>query len=282
MIESALANRDHEEAIMTGKALPDIAQTRQQLGELGRSAAFRRSERLFALLSFLVEETLAGRGATLKELVIGDALYSRSAPYDPRVDSTVRVEARRLRSKLSAYYNGPGRNAAVRILLPASGYTPIIDADRWQPPESVASLQAPVDLAVMPFRSLMDSPQDHLADGITDELMELLGTNTRLRLAPRLAIFGYRDRSFTVAQAASELGARALLHGILRMAEEDLSISLELSNPQGYMAWSTRIRVGLADSRSLEPRAAQKVMAHLPDWLMTDGIKRERTLTLVS
>ncbi|MDR6625847.1 hypothetical protein [Caulobacter segnis] len=60
-----------------------------------RAHAFTGSGKLYAFLRFVVEEALAGRAATLKELVIGAELYGGVVDYDPRIDSAVRVEARR-------------------------------------------------------------------------------------------------------------------------------------------------------------------------------------------
>lgn len=101
----------------------------RHLEELGDAPALSRSPRLLVLLDFLVRETLAGRGHTLKELVIGDALYSNVRPYDPDVDSSVRVEAGRLRRKLDAHYAASHR-APVRIKLPKGSYRPEISVDR--------------------------------------------------------------------------------------------------------------------------------------------------------
>src|SRR5262249_25495097 len=75
---------------------------------------------------YTVEETLAGRAEELKEITLGAAVYDRPADYDPRVDPIVRVEARRLRTKLSQYYENDGRDDAIVIELPLGGYAPEI------------------------------------------------------------------------------------------------------------------------------------------------------------
>jgi len=76
------------------------------------------------LRSFLCSEALRPDGAALKEVTIGNALYQRHPPYDPRIDSSVRVEVRRLRMKLRAYYAGGGAKDLIRIELPVGRYTP--------------------------------------------------------------------------------------------------------------------------------------------------------------
>ena len=73
-----------------------------------------------------VERSLEGRAGDLKEFVIGVEVFDRKDSYDPRVDPIVRVEARRLRSKLKAYYEGDGRNDPVIIEFVSGSYAPRI------------------------------------------------------------------------------------------------------------------------------------------------------------
>jgi TolB-like protein/Tfp pilus assembly protein PilF len=75
-------------------------------------------------LSFVVEETLAGRGDRLKAFSIAREVYGRDETFDARSDAVVRVEAGRLRRRLAAYYERAGRSDPVRIDLPKGGYTP--------------------------------------------------------------------------------------------------------------------------------------------------------------
>ncbi|HET8549717.1 MAG TPA: DUF5050 domain-containing protein [Bryobacteraceae bacterium] len=75
------------------------------------------------MLRFLVEETLAGRGATLKEQVLACELYGRSTEFVAAADPVVRVDARRLRDKLREYYSEFPQDE-VLITLPRGGYVP--------------------------------------------------------------------------------------------------------------------------------------------------------------
>ena len=53
-------------------------------------------------------------------------IFDRDSAYDSRVDSIVRVEARRLRDKLTAYYSAEGRDNPVIIELPKGAYVPYV------------------------------------------------------------------------------------------------------------------------------------------------------------
>ena len=91
-------------------------------------------------LRFTVERTLAGQADQLKEYLIGVEVFDRKPSYDPRVDPIVRVEARRLRAKLKAYYDGDGSADAVLIEFVSGGYAPRL-ALREAPRETRSSLR---------------------------------------------------------------------------------------------------------------------------------------------
>jgi tetratricopeptide (TPR) repeat protein len=97
----------------------------RELGRILASPSFASSERLKRFLSFIVEETVAGRAETLKEYTVGVRVYDRGDGFDPRADSIVRTEASRLRTRLSEYYAAPGAGTGLRIELPKGSYVPV-------------------------------------------------------------------------------------------------------------------------------------------------------------
>jgi hypothetical protein len=104
----------------------EIAQEaiREELSRILESSIFVQSDRLGRFLRYTVETTLAGDAETLKEYLIGTEVYDRKPPYHPSVDSIVRSEARRLRSKLKEYYESIGRNNSVFIYYRPGSYVP--------------------------------------------------------------------------------------------------------------------------------------------------------------
>lgn len=115
---------------------PDAATVALALAAIEASAAFAPSRRHRELLRHLVERALAGDLAALKESLIGVEVFDRpAASFDPKTDSIVRVEARRLRARLAAYYAGEGREARVRLELPVGSYVPqAVFVDPPEPP----------------------------------------------------------------------------------------------------------------------------------------------------
>ena len=103
------------------------SEVRTELDQILRSRVFIQSHRIRRFLQFIVEESLLGQPHRLKEYPIGLEVFDRREAFDPRVDSIVRVEARRLRNKLEEYYRTEGRDDQVRILLRKGSYMPIFE-----------------------------------------------------------------------------------------------------------------------------------------------------------
>src|SRR6516164_7823398 len=104
-----------------------------QLNRIFGSKAFRQADRLKRFLSFIVEETLAGRGERLKEFVVGVEVFGKDNSFDPRNDPIVRVQARRLRSQLARYYHEEAPESELTIELPKGGYAPVFRQPRSVP-----------------------------------------------------------------------------------------------------------------------------------------------------
>jgi len=115
---------------------------REQLSRIVESAIFAQSERLSRFLRFTVETTLAGGADQLKEYLIGTEVYDRKPPYQPNVDSIVRSEARRLRSKLKDYYESYGKADLVFIYYRIGSYVPVFRRQRSIPAIRVAAGRA--------------------------------------------------------------------------------------------------------------------------------------------
>lgn len=106
-------------------ALPDELETALQ--RLLDSSCFAGSPRQQRFLRHLVVGVQSGQTAGLKESVLAIEVFDRRADrFDPTQDSIVRVEARRLRQRLTKYYAGVSETEAWEISLPVGSYVPII------------------------------------------------------------------------------------------------------------------------------------------------------------
>jgi eukaryotic-like serine/threonine-protein kinase len=100
------------------------AEIEQELQLILASPRFADSPRLSAFLRYIVEAKLAGEEERIQEYTIGVEVFGRGQSFDPRLDSIVRVEARRLRDRLSEYNATNGGPDSVTIELPRRGYIP--------------------------------------------------------------------------------------------------------------------------------------------------------------
>jgi hypothetical protein len=113
---------------MPGQAMPpDVPPpeaVREQLGRILASPLFRSSKHYPNLLKHVVEHTLAGHAAGLKERSLGMEVFGRDPHYDTNADPVVRTSACEVRKRIAQYYHEPGRDSEIRIELPAGSYVP--------------------------------------------------------------------------------------------------------------------------------------------------------------
>ncbi|UCH74899.1 MAG: hypothetical protein JSU82_03330 [Rhodospirillales bacterium] len=107
-----------------GISNPSAESVRSELALVLGSELFSTSPRMQQFLSYIVEETLAGRGARVKGKTIAADVYGRDLDMGVGGQNLVRVEARRLRRLLDEYYAGPGRADPLHIHVDPGGYTP--------------------------------------------------------------------------------------------------------------------------------------------------------------
>jgi hypothetical protein len=98
------------------------AQVLTEIDRLVNSQALHGSESLCKLLRYLANHALEHPGASLKEYQIATEVFGRQADFDPQLDSMVRVQAGRLRTKLSEHYSTAGASDAICVELPKGTY----------------------------------------------------------------------------------------------------------------------------------------------------------------
>lgn len=109
--------RNETSAHFTRSAVSRAAYS-SQLERILASNAFRHTEVLKRLLEYLGREALTGEGRDLKEYTVGVEAFGKPPDYDPKIDSSVRVQTGKLRHKLDEYYRTQGVNDPILIELP--------------------------------------------------------------------------------------------------------------------------------------------------------------------
>jgi TolB-like protein/Flp pilus assembly protein TadD len=231
---------------------------RQQLSRILASKTFSQVERLKLFVSFIVSETISGRGGDLKEYVVGVQVFGKEPSFDPRTDPIVRVQARRLRTRLARYYRDEGNNDELIIDLPKGGYAPVFRA-REETASAKRSLTATLasrnTVAVMPLAD--DSPGstlDYFCRGLRDEIVHALTSIKALRVLAARA-----DEASDDPLEGDPSSAALVITGGVRSARERLRVTIHLvDGASGFYLWSESTDVELAD-----PLAGQEAIARL-------------------
>jgi hypothetical protein len=94
----------------------------RQIDRLVTSQTLHGSESLCKLLRYLATHAVEQPGVPVKEYQIATEVFARPADFDPQVDSTIRVQAGRLRVKLTEYYASEGTEDPIVVELPKGTY----------------------------------------------------------------------------------------------------------------------------------------------------------------
>ncbi len=229
-------------------AEPSDSEVQLALERVLRSSRFSRSERLRRFLQFVVRQKLAGRATDLKEYAIANEVYDRGPSFDPATDTIVRVEARRLRATLQAYYKSDGASDPIWIEVPKGGYQPLFvrrpRAGREQPAAPSTS-----SVAVLPFEDLSGGNcGDSFCRGLTDEVVCALMQIDGLRVAAR-------------GRVSSALHVARLVQGSVRQAGDRVRITAQLVNTaDSYHVWSRRFDRELGDVFAIQDEVAAAIV----------------------
>ena len=102
--------------------MADQEQFRKQIDRLAASRTLHGSESLCRLLRYLAQHAIDHPGTPLKEYQIATEVFGRRSDFDPQSDSTIRVQAGRLRAKVLEYYAGEGEHDPIVVELPKGSY----------------------------------------------------------------------------------------------------------------------------------------------------------------
>ena len=233
------------------------AAIRVQVDRILASETFAQAPMLRRLLQYLAAHTLDGSDRALKEYGVGVDVFDRGSDFDPRIDTIVRVQARRLRAKLDDYYRREGISDSIVITVPkgryaieyeaapAVGGSPLEESSRFsQPPEKLDSEAAargtPAAIVVLPFLNLSgDVENEYFTDGLTDEITSRLACVPALRVVARTSAFQFKGRNDDVRKIGRDLGVQTALEGSVRRDGERIRVTAQLIDvADGFHLWS--------------------------------------------
>jgi serine/threonine-protein kinase len=210
-------------------------------------------------LRYAVELTLEGRAGELKEYSLGLEVFDRKSNYDPRVDPIVRVEARRLRSKLKAYYEGDGHDDPVIFEFSTGTYAPQIRMRSQRFDEIRPDANT---VAVLPFTNLSPTGgYDYFTDGLTEELIHALTRIRGMRVVAWNSAARMRDVGEDLPEVRRRLRVAYVLTGSARIAGTSLRVRAQLIDTEtGVYLWSETFDRQMEDVFQIQEEIARAIV----------------------
>jgi TolB-like protein/Flp pilus assembly protein TadD len=273
---------------------PSPTAIERQLNTILSSETFVHSPQLCRFLRFVVEQEMAGKGGQLKEYVLAVQVLRKDESFDPRIDTAVRTEARRLRQKLAEYYQSEGRQDPVEIALPKGSYR-AVSRTRLEPasPPAVPSKGSPRPLfrvasgavlalvgavgwwfwttvtatphvpsiAILPLENLSADPeQEYFSDGMTDALLTDLAKIHGLSVISRTSVMQYKRTKKPVHEIARELKVDYVVEGTVTRAGGRVRISAQLIAVRSdHHIWAESYERAGTDILSLQAEIAEAI-----------------------
>ena len=232
----------------------------------------------------MVEQSLRGESGQLKETVIGVEVYSRPPAYDPKFDPVVRMQAAKLRSKLTEYYAGPGGQDPIVIELPKGRYAPVVRPAgdyirppawwRWVAIGVVAALavvglwrwltarDAPPAIAVLPFVNVSGvAENEYFSDGLTDEIIQSLSTVEGLSVKSRTSSFAWKGKPQAIHEIGAKLQANVVLEGSVYRTADRLRVNAQLVRVSDESSlWSNSYDRQMQDVFAIQDEIARSIV----------------------
>jgi TolB-like protein len=222
----------------------DVEAAGEQLTRLLESTTFAGAPRARSLVSFVVTETLAGRGDALNERVITRVALGRPATVDTRVDASGRVQASRARELLERYYAGEGRTDPVVITIPRGQYAAVFSRARTtvvapQAPAPASATRTGPTVAIANLGHHGSNTERRVAFGLVETLIQIMTSFPGITVVGPINVPRRPVGDSDLAGIAERTGATHILHGRVHEIDGVLRISVRLVDAvSGAVKWS--------------------------------------------
>ena len=192
--------------------------------------------------------------------------------YRVRLDEKALALVTPIVRKTPAARAGRGKLAAVAATLVLGLGATLWLWQPWThllPPTAVERFAYPLpdkpSIAVLPFINISgNSEQDHLAEGLTDDLITELSKVSGLFVIARHSVFALKETAGNIPEVAAELGVHFVLEGSLQRAESRLRINVNLIDAlSGLSLWAERYDREYSDIFAVQDDVIGKIISAL-------------------
>jgi len=158
--------------------------------------------------------------------------------------------------------------AVAVVFLLVDRFTPESDTATLPPEDKVASIEPVAEaqeseksIAVLPFVDMSpEGDQAYFADGISEEILNVLVKTQSLKVAGRTSSFQFRDGNKDLKEIGEQLGVAHLLEGSIRKANNRVRITAQLVTANdGFHLWSETYDRELTDIFAIQDEIARAI-----------------------
>jgi TolB-like protein len=213
----------------------------------------------------LLEQPAAGAAADRPHQV-GRGPAEPSSPRQWRIGVTVAVI---VAAMAIAYYLSVGSHRE----LASPSRPPAVE-----PVRAVSPVIPDKSIAVLPFTDMSEKhDQEYFADGMAEEIINLLAQVPSLRVPGRTSSFYFKGKSTKIPDIARELGVADVLEGSVRQSGNRLRVTAQLIRADnGYHLWSETFDRDLHDVFETQDDIANAVVQALQITLMGGPLTRQK------
>jgi serine/threonine-protein kinase len=157
------------------------------------------------------------------------------------------------------------RRATVSIVVVAVTLLAYASWSLLRPPSPPPAEARFATIAVLPFADLSpEGDQEYFADGISEELLNVLATLSDVHVAARTSSFSFKGKEVQIPEVGRQLHVEHVLEGSVRKAGERYRITAQLVKASdGFRVWSESFDLDLNDVFSVQDNIARAVVKEL-------------------
>ena len=167
-----------------------------------------------------------------------------------------------------------------RLIAPLGDSYDSVLASSTLPPAS-SSKPYKLSIAVLPFLDMSErQDQTYLADGISEEIINVLAQISDLKVTGRTSSFAFKDRKEDIREIAQTLNVAYVLEGSLRKSGNKIRVTAQLiQSSDGFHLFSKNYDTELTEIFDLQDRIAHSVVNELYDSLNLSGEQFSQTVS---
>ena len=133
-------------------------------------------------------------------------------------------------------------------------------------------------IAVLPFRNLSGDPAHHLiAEGLAEDLIEALSRVPNFFVISRLSTLAFRNQDRHPREIGDALGVRYVLSGSVRILDDRLRLTVELTDTQlGAALWYSKLDERFRDLFEVQDRLSEMIVRKVAPYLHAAEMNRIR------